>query len=255
MTSPERPTQDHRHDEVEDHDRGLLFDMQRLVGRRRALAWVGGTALAALAGYIRAYGFTSVLDVGCGTGRAMLNLREVDPALRLTGVEPVAELREDAIRRGIHPDEIIDGDATRLPFGDDEFDCVCAFGVLHHVPDPEAAITEMFRVARRAVYISDLNNYGCGSTAQRVVSHSLRTLRLWRTFQYLKNGRKHWKYDEEGDGLFYSYSLFDSLPFIRSKAESTYLVTTNDTAGRPLWDATHVAVLALAAPERFRQAS
>ena len=50
MTPPERATEDHRRDEVEDHDRGLLFDMQRLVGRRRALAWVGGTALAALAG-------------------------------------------------------------------------------------------------------------------------------------------------------------------------------------------------------------
>jgi protocatechuate 3,4-dioxygenase beta subunit len=35
---------------IEDHDRGLLFDMQRLVGRRRALAVFGGTALAALAG-------------------------------------------------------------------------------------------------------------------------------------------------------------------------------------------------------------
>jgi protocatechuate 3,4-dioxygenase beta subunit len=33
-----------------DHDRGLLFDMQRLVGRRRALGILGGTALAALAG-------------------------------------------------------------------------------------------------------------------------------------------------------------------------------------------------------------
>jgi protocatechuate 3,4-dioxygenase beta subunit len=36
--------------ETQDHDRGLLFDMQLLVGRRRALAWFGGTALAALAG-------------------------------------------------------------------------------------------------------------------------------------------------------------------------------------------------------------
>jgi protocatechuate 3,4-dioxygenase beta subunit len=43
---------DHPHGpgEVEDHDRGLLFDMQRLVGRRQALAVLGGTALAALAG-------------------------------------------------------------------------------------------------------------------------------------------------------------------------------------------------------------
>ena len=50
MTSPEPTTQDHQQDDVEDHDRGLLFDMQRLVGRRRALAVLGGTALAALAG-------------------------------------------------------------------------------------------------------------------------------------------------------------------------------------------------------------
>ena len=43
---------DHPHGpgEVEDHDRGLMFDMQRLVGRRQALAVLGGTALAALAG-------------------------------------------------------------------------------------------------------------------------------------------------------------------------------------------------------------
>jgi protocatechuate 3,4-dioxygenase beta subunit len=43
---------DHPHGpgEVEDHDRGLLFDMHRLVGRRQALAVLGGTALAALAG-------------------------------------------------------------------------------------------------------------------------------------------------------------------------------------------------------------
>ena len=43
---------DHPHGpgEVEDHDRGLMFDMQRLVGRRQAIAVLGGTALAALAG-------------------------------------------------------------------------------------------------------------------------------------------------------------------------------------------------------------
>lgn len=39
----------HQH-EIEDHDRGLLFDMQQLAGRRHALALFGGTALAALAG-------------------------------------------------------------------------------------------------------------------------------------------------------------------------------------------------------------
>jgi protocatechuate 3,4-dioxygenase beta subunit len=50
MTSPQQSTDQHDGHDVEDHDRGLLFDMQRLVGRRRALAVLGGTALAALAG-------------------------------------------------------------------------------------------------------------------------------------------------------------------------------------------------------------
>ncbi|MCW2703338.1 MAG: 3,4-dioxygenase subunit beta [Blastococcus sp.] len=52
MTSAVRTTDAHQHGEhgIEDHDRGLLFDVQRLVGRRRALALFGGTALAALAG-------------------------------------------------------------------------------------------------------------------------------------------------------------------------------------------------------------
>jgi protocatechuate 3,4-dioxygenase beta subunit len=36
--------------EAEDHDRGLLFDLPKLVDRRRALALFGGTALVALAG-------------------------------------------------------------------------------------------------------------------------------------------------------------------------------------------------------------
>jgi hypothetical protein len=45
-------------------------------------------------------------------------------------------------------------DATRLSFGDDEFDAVAAIEVLEHVPEPEATVVEMARVAHRWLLVS-----------------------------------------------------------------------------------------------------
>jgi 2-polyprenyl-3-methyl-5-hydroxy-6-metoxy-1,4-benzoquinol methylase len=44
--------------------------------------------------------------------------------------------------------------AERLEFGDDEFDLAAATEVLEHVPDPEAIVAEMARVARRHLLVS-----------------------------------------------------------------------------------------------------
>jgi 2-polyprenyl-3-methyl-5-hydroxy-6-metoxy-1,4-benzoquinol methylase len=45
-------------------------------------------------------------------------------------------------------------DATSLSFRDDEFDMVAAIEVLEHVPDPEATVAEMARVARSRLLAS-----------------------------------------------------------------------------------------------------
>jgi ubiquinone/menaquinone biosynthesis C-methylase UbiE len=39
-------------------------------------------------------------------------------------------------------------DAQALPFPDNTFDCVCSMGVLHHVPDTQKAIEEIYRVIK-----------------------------------------------------------------------------------------------------------
>ena len=45
-------------------------------------------------------------------------------------------------------------EATSLTFADDEFDLAAAIEVLEHVPEPEATVAEMARVARRHLLVS-----------------------------------------------------------------------------------------------------
>ena len=100
----------------------------------------------------------SFLDVGAGTGRAMKALASAFPQSRVQGIEPVAELRQQAeIINGISGADLREGDALQLPFADDSFDWVVETGVLHHIRHWPRAVEEMARVARYGVLISDNN--------------------------------------------------------------------------------------------------
>lgn len=96
-------------------------------------------------------GGAAVLDVPCGSGIAMLRLRN-DQRVRYVGVDISAPMLARASRRipVEHRErvEIVEGSIERMPFGDGEFDlCVC-FNGLHCVPDPAAAVAEMGRCLR-----------------------------------------------------------------------------------------------------------
>lgn len=182
-----------------------------------ALGWM--TAL------IEQRGIESVLDVGSGTGRVLRHLKRKLPGVVLKGIEPVNALREVAHANGVGAEILSGGDATALPFGDDMFDLVCAYGVLHHIKDHRRAVSEMCRVARRGVFISDANNFGQGSPASRLVKQGLRTLGLWSAYDYVRTGFKGYHYSE-GDGVFYSYSMFDDVPVIKRKFGQFYWTST-----------------------------
>lgn len=84
-----------------------------------------------------------VLEVGCGTG---LILRRVEPfARRATGIDISPGMLEVARERGL---EVLEGNATELPFEDESFDLVYSFKVLAHVKDIDLAFDEMLRVTR-----------------------------------------------------------------------------------------------------------
>jgi SAM-dependent methyltransferase len=100
---------------------------------------------------------TKVIDVGCGAGRHAFE------AYR-RGADVVAFDRDDAELRSVDtilramaetgeaPDgasaKVVVGDALKLPYADETFDCVIASEILEHVPHDDAAITELIRVLK-----------------------------------------------------------------------------------------------------------
>jgi len=187
----------------------------------------------------------SFLDVGAGTGRAMKALASAFPQARVQGIQPVAELRQQArILNGISTDDLVDGNALELPFADDSFDWVVETGVLHDIRHWRRAVEEMARVARYGVLISDNNNIGQGSPKARTLKKLMKKLGLWTVFVWLQTKGKMSKWSE-GDGVYYSFCAFDTLPLLRSKFAHVRVMNTKGSGDANLLSsATHVAIVA-----------
>jgi ubiquinone/menaquinone biosynthesis C-methylase UbiE len=200
--------------------------------------------LAILLGYMSITQPASVLDIGAGSGRALHLMRQRFPALSICGVEPSADFRAIGHETlGLSAEELREGDATSLPFADQSFDLVTEFGVLHHLRQPGRAVREMLRVARHAVYFSDCNNFGQGSASARLAKQVLRSLGLWRAADWLKTGGKGYTLSE-GDGLAYSYSIFDDLTQVRRRFSRVMVMNTQGQAVNHFRQAPTVVVLA-----------
>jgi ubiquinone/menaquinone biosynthesis C-methylase UbiE len=169
------------------------------------------------------------------------------PEVEAIGIEPSAELREIGHEKGIPETQLVHGDAMKLAYADGSFDMVCEFGALHHIPDPGKAVAEMLRVARKAVFISDVNNYGQGSFLARCAKQALHGAGLWPLADWIKTRGRGYLISE-GDGLYYSYSVFNNYRQIEEQCEAVHLLNTT-AAGRNLYrSATHLALLGIKRP-------
>ncbi len=100
---------------------------------------------------------TKVIDVGCGAGRHAFEayrrgadvvafdrdaaeLRSVDTLLRAMAEAGEAPPGASA--------KVVVGDALKLPYADETFDCVIASEILEHIPHDDAAIAELIRVLK-----------------------------------------------------------------------------------------------------------
>lgn len=191
----------------------------------------------------------SVLDVGTATGRGLRDLKEALPNGFVCGVEPVAALVEQAVQKGNTAcGPVVRGSGAALPFADASFDAVCEFAVLHHVANPNAIVKEMLRVAKKAVLISDSNRFGQGSRAARLIKLGLYKSKLWGAYNYVRTSGKGYKITE-GDGVTYSYSVFDSFELISQWANRIIFYSDTDkgtsSLAHPLLNSGGVLVCAL----------
>jgi len=98
---------------------------------------------------IMLHGGDTVLDVGCGIGVYVAALR--DRGISACGIEVNADYVSTA--RDLNRDVAL-YDGGTMPFEDGSFDTAIAIEVLEHIPDWQATLREMLRVARRCVLIS-----------------------------------------------------------------------------------------------------
>jgi ubiquinone/menaquinone biosynthesis C-methylase UbiE len=91
-----------------------------------------------------------VLDVGCGTGVLTRRLATLPNVESVTGVDPAVSLLAEARERARHLPNVHfqEADARSLPFDDASFDVAVFDSTLSHVPEPERALAEAFRVLR-----------------------------------------------------------------------------------------------------------
>ncbi|MSP63410.1 MAG: SAM-dependent methyltransferase [Myxococcales bacterium] len=140
-------------------------------GRQRAYWWDPGflALLAQRIGLAQLDEARSVLDVGCGQCHWSATILSWLPRLeRLCGVDFEARWAtgaEEALRAKVgeipFATDLRRADAHALPFPDAAFDVVTCQTLLMHLRDPQAALAEMFRVARPGglVIVSEPSNF------------------------------------------------------------------------------------------------
>jgi ubiquinone/menaquinone biosynthesis C-methylase UbiE len=104
-----------------------------------------------------------VLDLGCGTGTLVIQVKEWQPDAEVVGLdadpEMLAQARRKAERAGVEL-ELTEGFSTALPYRDESFDVVLSTLFFHHLdPEPKRQTArEVFRVLRRGgeLHVADL---------------------------------------------------------------------------------------------------
>ena len=134
-------------DKQPDEVSGMFDGVARHYDRTNAIMSVGNAQLwrAATVRAVDPHAGERILDVAAGTGTS-------SAALARTGARVVAlDFSPGMIaegRRRQRKIEFVEGDAERLPFGDDEFDAVTISFGLRNVEHPNVALAEMYRVLK-----------------------------------------------------------------------------------------------------------
>lgn len=112
---------------------------------------------------------TTIIDIGCGTGRALIPLREaVGPTGQVIGLDATFAMLAEAQRLGRRQyGAVLQSDALRLPLPDSFAQAIFAGGLLPHLEDPATALSEFWRVAKPGAALAIFHPIGRVALAAR----------------------------------------------------------------------------------------
>lgn len=104
-----------------------------------------------------------VLDVGTGTARIPMVLCSRIPHVTVVAVDLADEMlnvaRTNLSEAGLTGRVVLERvDAKRLPFPDGAFEATISNSIIHHIPEPRTALSEMWRVTAKGglLFVRDL---------------------------------------------------------------------------------------------------
>jgi len=95
--------------------------------------------------------YSSVLDVGCGTGGLLAALKR--PRAKLAGADISPQMIAEAKKRLEKTADLRVADSEKLPWKRGVFDLVVSTDSLHHWPNPLQAFSEMRRVIKKGGHV------------------------------------------------------------------------------------------------------
>lgn len=98
---------------------------------------------------IQSIDFDKVLDLGCGTGIILEQIRVINHTAELFGLDLSENMISQAVQRLNTGASLSVGDAENLPYEDQSFDLVCCVQSFHHYPNPIKAISEIKRILKK----------------------------------------------------------------------------------------------------------
>jgi SAM-dependent methyltransferase len=128
-----------------DQDRRVNYDqIASTYGQRYAVDRLDGVA-ANLTRLVDEVGATKILEVGCGTGRWLAELRS--SSRQVYGLDRSPGMLRQATLARTSP-YLVGGQASRLPFHQATFDLIYAVNALHHFFEPRRFLSEARRLLR-----------------------------------------------------------------------------------------------------------
>ena len=91
-----------------------------------------------------------VLEIGCGVGTDLVRFAKngaLCSAIDLTEFA-IKTTKKHFELKNLKYEELLVADAEDLPFNDNTFDLVISFGVIHHTPDIQKCVNEIYRVLK-----------------------------------------------------------------------------------------------------------